>query len=159
MIEHIVDRDKLLALIVSRNFNQPGVHFFTPDDLSQQLAYMHHPTGKVIPPHVHNPVLRKVQYTQEVLIIKQGRLRVDFYNDQQQYLESRILESGDIILLVEGGHGFEVLTEVEMIEVKQGPYVGEQDKTRFVGISGAQAKLGGAVPAGIGRESDSILMS
>ncbi len=158
MIEHIIDRGKLLALIVSRNFNQPGVHFFTPNDLSQQLAYMHHPTGKVIPPHVHNPVLRKVHYTQEVLIIKQGRLRVDFYDDQQQYLESRVLESGDVILLIEGGHGFEVLAEVEMIEVKQGPYVGEQDKTRFVGIGGAQAKVGGAVER-IEHESDPILMS
>ena len=158
MIEHITDQGKLLALVVSRNFNQPGVHFFTPNELSQQLAYMHHPTGKVIPPHVHNPVLREVQYTQEVLIIKQGRLRVDFYNDQQQYLESRVLESGDIILLIEGGHGFEVLAEVEMIEVKQGPYVGEQDKTRFVGIVGAQAKLGG-VAAKTQPESDPVLMS
>jgi hypothetical protein len=68
-------------------------------------------------------------------------LRVDFYNDQQQYLESRILEAGDVILLITGGHGFEVLEEIEMIEVKQGPYVGEQDKTRFIGITAEQAKI------------------
>jgi hypothetical protein len=102
---------------------------------------MHHPIGKIIEPHVHNPVLREVTYTQEVLFIKKGKLRVDFYNDHQQYLESRILESGDVILLVTGGHGFEVLEEIEMIEVKQGPYVGEQDKTRFVGVSSNQAKI------------------
>ena len=141
MIEQITDQNQLLALIVSHRFNQPGIHFFTPNELSQQLAYMHHPTGKVIQPHVHNPVLREVTYTQEVLFIKKGKLRVDFYNDHQQYLESRILESGDVILLVTGGHGFEVLEEIEMIEVKQGPYVGEQDKTRFVGVSSNQAKI------------------
>jgi len=131
MIDNITYKNQLLALIVSHRFNKPGIHFFTPDDFSQQLAYMRHPVGKVIQPHVHNPVPREVKYTQEVLFIRKGKLRVDFYNDDQQYLESRILETGDVILLVTGGHGFEVLEEVEMIEVKQVPYVGEKDKTRF----------------------------
>lgn len=141
MIETIIHHNQQLALIVYHKFNKPGIHFFTPNELSQQLAYMHHPVGKVIQPHVHNPVPREVQYTQEVLFIKKGKLRVDFYNDQQQYLESRILETGDVILLITGGHGFEVLEEIEMIEVKQGPYVGERDKTRFRGITPEQAKI------------------
>jgi mannose-6-phosphate isomerase-like protein (cupin superfamily) len=141
MIENITYHNQLLALIVSQKFSQPGIHFFTPNELSQQLAYMRHPKGKIIQPHVHNPVCREVQYTQEVLFIKKGKLRVDFYNNQQEYLDSRILEAGDVILLVTGGHGFEVLEEIEMIEVKQGPYVGEQDKTRFEGISAEQAKI------------------
>jgi len=141
MIENINNREQLLAIIVSDKFDQQGIHFFTPNELSQQLAYMRHPTGKIIEPHVHNPVLREVTYTQEVLFIKKGKLRVDFYNNDQQYLESRILEAGDVILLVTGGHGFEVLEEIEMIEVKQGPYVGEQDKTRFKGISSDQASI------------------
>ena len=131
MIEQIIHNSHLLALIVSRKFNKPGVHFFTEDDLSQQLAYMRHPAGKVIEPHVHNSVLREVHYTQEVLFIKKGKLRVDFYSEEQEYLESRVLEGGDVILLIQGGHGFEVLEEVEMFEVKQGPYAGEADKTRF----------------------------
>jgi mannose-6-phosphate isomerase-like protein (cupin superfamily) len=141
MIEKITYHQQLLALIVSHQFNKPGIHFFSPDDLSQQLAYMRHPTGKIIQPHVHNPVRREVEYTQEVLFIKKGRLRVDFYNDQQDYLESRLLEAGDVILLVTGGHGFEVVEEIEMIEVKQGPYVGERDKTRFQGITNKQAQI------------------
>lgn len=141
MIEQITHHNHLLALIISHRFNQPGIHFFTPNDLSQQLAYMHHPSGKIIPPHVHNPVAREVMYTQEVLFIRKGRLRVDFYADPEHYLESRILEAGDVILLVTGGHGFEVLEEVEMIEVKQGPYVGDQDKTRFASISADQIKV------------------
>ncbi len=141
MIEHITYHEQILALIVSHNFDKPGIHFFTTDELSQQLAYMHHSTGKVILPHVHNSVPRQVQYTQEVLLIKKGKLRIDFYNEQQQYLESRILEAGDVILLIAGGHGFEVLEEIEMIEVKQGPYVGECDKTRFAGIAAEQARI------------------
>jgi len=153
MIEQIIHQDQLLALIVSHQFNQPGIHFFTPNELSQQLAYMRHPTGKLIPPHVHNPVIREVQYTQEVLLIKKGKLRVDFYSEQQQYLESRCLEAGDVILLIKGGHGFEVLEEIEMLEVKQGPYVGEQDKTRFSGIPAGQVKLSGVAENGLIRKS------
>ena len=134
MIETLKSGDQLLAVIVSAKFREHGIHFFTPNDLSQQLAYMRHPAGKVIDPHVHNPVSRNVHYTQEVLVIKKGKLRVDFYDNNQSYLESRVLEEGDVILLSTGGHGFEVLEEVEMIEVKQGPYAGDQDKTRFTGV-------------------------
>ncbi|MBW4503018.1 MAG: hypothetical protein KME57_26495 [Scytonema hyalinum WJT4-NPBG1] len=141
MIENISHCHELLAIIISTKFHKPGVHFFTPDEFSQQIAYMSHPKGKAIQPHIHNAVDRKVIYTQEVLFIKKGKLRVDFYDNQQQYLESRILESGDVILLSSGGHGFEVLEEIEMIEVKQGPYVKELDKTRFIGITSEQAKI------------------
>lgn len=141
MIQTITNKSRLLAIIVSRNFDKPGIHFFTPNELSQQLAYMRHPVGKQILPHVHNPVPREVQYTQEVLILKRGKLRVDFYDDQQNYLESRVLEGGDVILLATGGHGFEVLEEVEMFEVKQGPYVGEEDKTRFERVSADKIKI------------------
>lgn len=131
MIEEIRDKGELLALIVRAEFRTPGITFFTPDELSQQLAYMNHPAGKVIAPHVHNPITRNVAYTQEVLLIRRGRLRVDFYDKAQTYLHSRILAAGDVILLATGGHGFEVLDDVEMFEVKQGPYAGDHDKTRF----------------------------
>jgi mannose-6-phosphate isomerase-like protein (cupin superfamily) len=141
MIEQITHNEDLLAVIIRRDFNKPGVHFFTPDDFSQQLAYMNHPAGKVIDPHVHNPVPRKVNFTQEVLFLKRGRLRVDFYDKQQTYLESRILAAGDVILLAAGGHGFKALEEIDMIEVKQGPYTGETDKTRFFPVSADQVLL------------------
>ena len=115
MIDNIVHNEELLAVIIRHDFSKPGIHFFTPDDFSQQLAYMKHPAGKVIEPHVHNPVPREVHFTQEVLFLKRGRLRVDFYDNQQNYLEYRILEAGDVILLASGGHGFEALEEIEMI--------------------------------------------
>jgi len=138
MIERIYSQEVLIALIVRSGFREPGIHFLTPGDLSQQLAYMHHPVGKVIEAHVHNRVVREVHYTQEVLLIRKGRLRADFYDEARSYIESRILEAGDTIMLVTGGHGFEVLEEVEMIEVKQGPYVGGSDKTRFPGVNSAE---------------------
>lgn len=130
-IEWIQRNGELLALIVRNEFSKPGVTFFTPHDLSQQLAYMHHPAGKVIEPHFHNPVSRTIAYTQETLVIKRGRIRVDFFDDCQNFFDSRVLGEGDVILLIKGGHGFEILEDIEMIEVKQGPYAGEQDKIRF----------------------------
>jgi hypothetical protein len=132
---------KLLSLIICHQFRDSGIHFFTPGEFSQQLAYMRHPAGKIIDPHVHNPVRREVHYTQEVLLIKAGKLRVDFYDHDRNYLQSHVLRAGDVILLIEGGHGFEVLEEVEMIEVKQGPYVGDQDKTRFVGVARERVRI------------------
>lgn len=132
MIDTITYKGQLFGIIISHRFNEPGIHFFTENQLSQQLAYMRHPAGKLIEPHVHNPVPREVHYTQEVLFIKKGKIRVDFYNNDQVYVESRTLETGDTILLATGGHGFEMLEETEMIEVKQGPYTGDEDKTRFI---------------------------
>ena len=141
MIRRITDNGKILAIIISGDFEEPGVHFFTPNEFSQQLAYMRHPPGQLITPHVHNPVHRDVHLTQEVLFIKQGRLRVDFYDESRRYLESCILKGGDVILLAAGGHGFEVLEELEMFEVKQGPYAGDADKTRFVGITSEESNI------------------
>ena len=141
MVEEIRHGDDLLALIIPGSFREPGIHFFTPGHFSQQIAYMNHPAGRIIEAHVHNPVAREVQYTQEVLFIRKGRIRVDFYSAEREYLESRILCGGDAILLATGGHGFEVLEEIEMIEVKQGPYAGDGDKTRFDGIEASEIRL------------------
>jgi hypothetical protein len=132
-VERIEHNGEMYALIVRNEFSRPGVSFFTPNDLSQQLAFIQHSAGKIIDAHFHNPVPRTVFFTQETLLIKRGRLRVDLFDTQQAYLESRELKAGDVILLVKGGHGFEVLEDLEMIEVKQGPYRGDQDKTHFEG--------------------------
>lgn len=134
-VEQITHEGSLLAIIIRSDFEKPGLHFFTPDDFSQQLAYMHHPAGKVIEPHIHNVVERAVYMTQEVLIVRRGKIRVDFYDNEKQYLKSRVLGAGDIVLLASAGHGFEVLEDLEMIEVKQGPYAGDADKVRFHSVS------------------------
>ena len=137
-VEEVKKKNKLLAMIIRNDYQCEGVDFITPDEYSQQVAYMHHPTGKVIDAHVHNLIHRNVVMTQEVLFIKKGVLRVDFYDEYEDYLESKELYAGDVILLISGGHGFQVIEEVEMIEVKQGPYSGEQDKRRFLGIDDEQ---------------------
>lgn len=140
-IEEITYSKRTLAILLRFDFWTEGIKFFTPDDFSQQLGYMNRPQGYVIPPHVHNPVAREVHYTKEVLFIKTGKVRVDFYDDDQTYLESRVLHQGDVLLLAYGGHGFEMLEPTEMIEVKQGPYAGEADKTRFTGINPDHARI------------------
>lgn len=131
MIEEIKNNEELMAIIIREEYDNAGINFLTPDDFSQQMAYMHHPKGHIILPHYHNIVTRTVHYTQEVLVIKRGRIRVDFYDDNRSCINSVILRTGDIILLCSGGHGFETLEETSMVEIKQGPYVGEEDKTRF----------------------------
>lgn len=133
-VEEIRKKNKLLAMIIRNDYQCDGVDFITPNEYSQQVAYMHHPAGKSIDAHVHNLVHRNVVLTQEVLFIKRGKMRVDFYDEYEDYLESRDLDAGDVILLVSGGHGFKVLKDVEMIEVKQGPYAGDNDKKRFTGV-------------------------
>jgi len=141
MIQKHIYENKLLSIIIRRNFQKDGIEFFTPDDFSQQLAYMKRQKNYVIPPHVHNAVLREVHFTQEVLFIKSGKVRVDFYDDEKNYIKSVILEAGDVILLAAGGHGFEMLEDSEIIEVKQGPYAGEMDKVRFEPVDKTKIKL------------------
>jgi mannose-6-phosphate isomerase-like protein (cupin superfamily) len=137
-IEH---NGQMLAFILRAGFHASGIHFFTPNEFSQQLGYMQRERGYVIPPHVHNPVPREVQFTKEVLFIKSGRVRVDFYDDAQAYLKSVVLSAGDVVLLAFGGHGFEMLETSEIVEVKQGPYCGESDKTRFAPIASDQVRI------------------
>jgi hypothetical protein len=134
-VETVTSDGETLAIIVRHDFIADGVHFFTPGEFSQQLGFMKHDRGKVIQPHIHSPVQREVTYTQEVLLIRRGKLRVDFYSRERRYLESRMLEAGDVILLASAGHGFEVIEDVEMFEIKQGPYAEQADKVRFDGVS------------------------
>lgn len=138
MIEQLNNNGEILGIIIRANYHKDGISFFTPGEYSQQLGYMNRPKEYVIEPHVHNLVERKVDLTQEVLVVRSGKVRVDFYDDNRNYLESRILQTGDIILLAHGGHGFKMLEPTEMVEVKQGPYCGDQDKTRFTPIDDNQ---------------------
>jgi len=141
VIESLYDGESLIALILRSSYSRPGITFFTPTSFSQQLAFMSHPKGKAIHPHRHHPLRRDVIYTQEVLVIRKGALRVDFYTQDCAYMESRTLREGDIILLASGGHGFEVLEELEMVEIKQGPFAGEQDKLHFEGVAPGEVRF------------------
>jgi mannose-6-phosphate isomerase-like protein (cupin superfamily) len=132
MLEKFYDEnDELIALVIGSHYEKDGVEFFTPGSFSQQLGHMRHQKGKVIQPHIHNRVNREVHLTQEVLIVRKGRVQVDLYDTKRAFIASTVLEAGDVILLASGGHGFTMLEPTEMIEVKQGPYLGDRDKTLF----------------------------
>lgn len=120
-----------IALIIRSEYEKPGIRFFTPANFSQQIAYMKHPSGHKIQAHVHNLLIRQVLYTQEVLLIRKGKVRVNLFSSNKEFIGHRILNGGDLILLCGGGHSLEMLEETSMIEVKQGPFAGDGDKTRF----------------------------
>lgn len=133
MIERIEsETDGLLALIVRSGASENGVHFVTDNDSVHQLGILQWPRGHIIDAHIHNPLARTIDSTQEVLFIRTGKVRVDLYANDQSYKLSSVLEAGDVIFLASGGHGFEILEEANIVEVKQGPYVGEHEKTRFI---------------------------
>lgn len=132
MLEHITTHDDTtIAIIIRASYKQDGIRFFTPNDFSQQLAYMNRPAGYSIVPHIHCKVNREVLLTQEVLFLKKGKVLIDFFDDHQQFLQSATLQTGDVIMLASGGHGLTFIEQSELIEVKQGPYLQDGDKVRF----------------------------
>jgi len=135
-LEYIYHKGELYCLILRDTFQNNSVSFFTPDSLSQQLGYLPHNKGAIIKPHRHNINKREILYTQEVLFIKKGSIKVNLYDSNHVHIGSEILGAGDCILLCAGGQGFEMLEDRIMIEVKQGPYVGLDDKVRFEGVEG-----------------------
>jgi len=134
-IETITHGLEPVAMIIRAEYDQPGIQFFTPPSFSQQVAFMRHPQGHKISAHIHNLQLRHVLYTQEVLILRRGKVRVTLYSSNREKIGSRILNKGDLILLCGGGHSLEMLEESSLIEVKQGPYAGEKDKIQFEDLS------------------------
>lgn len=133
--EEIKHDGELIATILRANYASDQTTFFSPPNFSQQLGYIVYKKNGVIKAHFHKQIHRKITLTQEVLLIKKGKLVVNFYTTDKEYITSRELNSGDVIFLCSGGHGFEMLENTEMIEVKQGPYSGKEgDKELFDGI-------------------------
>lgn len=130
-----------LGAIVRSTYHNSGIGFFSNDDDGLQLGYMNRADDYVIVPHSHNKIKREVFFTEEILFVRSGMVRVDFYDDNQQYIESYIARSGDIVILKAGGHGFKVIERADIFEVKQGPYLGTQDKVRFEPIADSQVKI------------------
>lgn len=133
--EEIKHDGKLIAIILRTNFTTDKTTFFSPPDFSQQLGYIVYKEDGIIKAHFHREVHRRITFTQEVLFIKRGKLIVNLYANDKKYITSRELNAGDVIFLCSGGHEFKMLEDTEMVEVKQGPYLGEEDKIRFEGIN------------------------
>jgi mannose-6-phosphate isomerase-like protein (cupin superfamily) len=132
MIQKITYKNEVLALIIKNKYiKKKGINFFTNNKLSQQVAYMNHKKGHVIQPHIHKKRLKKIYDTSEVLIILDGTMRVDFYDNKKKYLFNRKLIKNDIIILLKFGHGFKIDKNCKFIEVKQGPFDPKRDKFKF----------------------------
>lgn len=133
-VTHVYDVTGSKLATISRAPKQPmeGVTFVTESDNNLQLARIGHRAGGVVPRHIHNPITRTLQTTQEVLIVMRGALLIDFYDTALQWVYDTRLESGDAVALIRGGHGLNMIEDCEILEVKQGPYAGaEKDKQRF----------------------------
>ena len=142
MIKEIIYKKKLYALVVRKSYRKKkGISFFTKNDSNQQIGYMKHAKNHVIKPHLHLKRLTKIFLTSEVIILKKGKLRVDFYDEKRKYLFSIYINKDEIIMLVHGGHGFKVMKDVEMLEIKQGPYVLSKDKIKFNEIDEKKIKI------------------
>ena len=132
MKQKITHKNEVLALIIKNKYiKKKGINFFTNNKLSQQVAYMNHKKGHVIQPHIHKKRLKKIYDTSEVLIILDGTMRVDFYDNKKKYLFNRKLIKNDIIILLKFGHGFKIDKNCKFIEVKQGPFDPKRDKFKF----------------------------
>lgn len=122
----------VLAIVISNDYIPIKTEFYTPNEYSQQLGIIKYQQSHKIKPHYHNPVERQVLLTQEVLIIRKGCVKVYLYDNKMDFVTDFVLTVGDVILLASGGHGFEMIEDAEMIEVKQGPYIDvTKDKTHF----------------------------
>lgn len=130
-IEWIKNGEQVLAIIISGNHLPAKTEFVTPQTYKQQTGFIVYPAGGAIQPHIHREMERNLRGTSEVLIVRKGQCVVDFYRDDKSFLCQRPLHVGDVLILVSGGHGFRMVEDTVLLEVKQGPYVGEQEKERF----------------------------
>jgi len=131
LIEHITWNDVPLAYIIRAGYLPPETDFLTPPEFKQQVGFVVYPQGGEISRHVHRPLKRQLTGTSEVLIVRNGRCEIDIYNDARELVATRELRVGDIMLMVGGGHGFRMLEDTVLLEVKQGPYTGLEEKEHF----------------------------
>ncbi len=135
MKEKIEFKGELLALIIRGDYAPAKTEFLTPDTFKQQVGFVVYDKDKEIESHIHHEMSRSLKGTSEVLVLKNGHVRVDFYSQEKKYIESRDLKTGDILVLVSGGHGFYFYEHSVFLEIKQGPYIGPQEKERFPSIN------------------------
>lgn len=129
--EQILYNDKPLAYIIRAEINPQKTTFLTPPEFKQQVGFVVYPAGGEIQRHVHRPLERHLVGTSEVLIVRRGRCEIDIYNNGRELVATRELRQGDVMLMVDGGHGFRMLEATVFLEVKQGPYTGLDEKERF----------------------------
>jgi len=132
-VEKITDGDSTLAIIIRNADWGTGLNFVSSEEDYQQVGIWGYNKGQKLAPHIHFVAPRQVLRTQEVIFVKDGRVRADIYTQEKKFLKSVELERGDTIILLNGGHGYEILSDnTKVLEVKNGPYVGaDKDRERL----------------------------
>lgn len=130
-VERISWNGQPLCYIVRRGANPEKTMFVTPPEFSLQVGFIVYGAEQTIPRHVHRPIERRITGTSEVLLVQKGRCEIDLYNDDRQMVATRVLNAGDIMIMFSGGHGFRMLDDTVLLEIKQGPYPGVDEKERF----------------------------
>lgn len=130
-IEVIRASGQELTYIIRAAYRPTETTFITPPEFKQQVGYVVYPAGAEIPRHVHRAIERHLVGTSEVLVIKSGHCLIDIYDDARQLVATRELRVGDVVLMVGGGHGFRMVEDTVLLEVKQGPYIGLDEKELF----------------------------
>jgi hypothetical protein len=129
--EKVFSDGKLLAYVLRAELSPDKTTFITPPEINLQLGYVVYPAGGEVLRHLHRPLERHIQGTTEILFIKKGRCIMDIFDDLQKLVTSLELKQGDTVLMIGGGHGFRMLEDTVLLEIKQGPYTGMDEKVRF----------------------------
>lgn len=131
VVENVAWNGQTIAYIVSAGTVADQTTFVTASDANLQLGFVAYESGGEVARHVHKPLERHVVGTAEALIVQRGRCALDLYNDERERIATREVRTGDVILLLSGGHGFRMLEDTVLLEIKQGPYTGLDEKVRF----------------------------
>jgi oxalate decarboxylase/phosphoglucose isomerase-like protein (cupin superfamily) len=130
-VEIIADGDQPLAYIISASMSPNETTFLTPPEFKQQVGFVVYPKGGEVKRHRHRALERHLVGTPEVLVVRSGKCEIDVYTEEGELVATRQLCAGDVMLMVGGGHGFRMLEETVLLEIKQGPYTGLEEKEHF----------------------------
>ena len=132
LIHRILSKSgSLLAYIIRADFSADITSFVTPPERSFQVGFVVYPKDGTIQSHYHRKIDRKISNTSEVLVVRQGHCEIDIYDDEQTLVATLEMTTGDVMVMVSGGHGFRMLEDTVFLEIKQGPYTGIDEKKRF----------------------------
>lgn len=127
-------RDEVLGIMFSLADVQRGLQFLTDPDSFLQVGTWNYESGRKLAPHIHNRVFRTNDRTQEMIHVMKGRLRALVFSEDERQVDSFEMVEGDTLVLLAGGHGYEILEdETRVLEVKNGPYAGPDADRRRIG--------------------------
>jgi hypothetical protein len=131
--EKIIDNGSTIAIIIRDSDWTEGLNFLSSEGDFLQVGTWYYQKEKKLEPHIHLNAPREAAYTQEVVYVKEGRMNADIYNEKEELIRSVDLAKGDALILLKGGHGYEILEDnTKILEIKNGPYAGaDKDRKRI----------------------------